>query len=58
MAEVRRRLALIGAGPIGLEMAAALNMTLVFPDGESELVIVCGAQRIKSTPQTTRVIQR
>jgi FdhD protein len=36
---------------LAVEMAAALNMTLVFPDGESELVIVCGAQRITSATQ-------
>jgi FdhD protein len=32
---------------LAVEMGKALNMTLAFPAGESELVLVCGEQRIK-----------
>jgi FdhD protein len=34
---------------LAVEMAKALNMTLVFPDKGSELVTVCGEKRIKTT---------
>jgi FdhD protein len=34
---------------LAVEMAKALNMTLIFPDEESELVIVCGEKRIDTT---------
>ena len=33
---------------LAVEMAKDLNMTLGFPDKESELVIVCGENRIKT----------
>jgi FdhD protein len=32
---------------LAIEMGNALNMTLAFSDTESELVIVCGENRIK-----------
>ena len=31
---------------LAVEMGQSLNMTLAFPDGESELIIVCGEKRI------------
>jgi FdhD protein len=31
---------------LAVEMGRALNMTLAFPDGESELAVVCGERRI------------
>ena len=31
---------------LAVEMGQSLNMTLAFPDGESELIIVCGENRI------------
>ncbi|MEJ2720345.1 MAG: formate dehydrogenase accessory sulfurtransferase FdhD, partial [bacterium] len=34
---------------LAVDMAKALNMTLVFPDGKSGLVIVCGEKRIDTT---------
>ena len=33
---------------LAVEMAKALNMTLVFPSNGSELVVVCGEERIKA----------
>ena len=33
---------------LAVEMAKALNMTLVFRNNGSELVIVCGAERIET----------
>ncbi len=35
------------ATALAVEMGKALNMTLVFPAGESEIAIMCGQQRIK-----------
>jgi FdhD protein len=37
---------------LAVEMAKSLNMTLVFPDNESELVIVCGENRIMTENST------
>jgi FdhD protein len=34
---------------LAVELAKALNMTIIFPDKGSELVIVCGEKRIKTT---------
>jgi FdhD protein len=31
---------------LATEMGRALNMTLAFPDEESELILVCGENRI------------
>jgi FdhD protein len=33
---------------LAAELGRSLNMTLAFPDGESELLIICGEQRIRS----------
>jgi FdhD protein len=33
---------------LAVEMAKALNLTLVFPDKESELVVLCGEDRIET----------
>jgi len=43
---------------LAVEMGKALNMTLAFPAGDSELIIVCGEQRIKNQQSVRSIDHR